>query len=132
MKNLDLTILNMFEWLCILLLAIIATLLLLGAVRSFQAKNVPINNKEKLLRSLKTGLWAGGFWVSCISALFIIYWANIGLRAALFVWVFIGGCTLPIMLLASTVGSFVQLTWLQKLHGTLDYFSDHERRNKGS
>lgn len=130
MDTLSFSQLTIIHWFFLILFVILAIILLIKAVREFRSSEPSYESKEKLRRSFRASLYGGGFWVSCLLALGVIFWANLGIRAALFTLVLIGGCTLPLFFLIGVVGTYIQLSWVQGLRRTIDFIGEQEIKKR--
>lgn len=130
MDALNFSQLTIIHWFFLVLFVILALFLLIKAVKEFQSYGPFYESKDKLRCSLRTSLYAGGFWASCLLVLGVIFGANLGIRAALFTLVLIGGCTLPLFFLVVVVGTYIQLSWVQGLRRTIDFIGEQEIKKR--
>lgn len=126
----DLSHLTAVEWAEFVLFVSAALFFLVRAALTIQGYSGAGKGDEKLHASVITGLYGSGFWLFTILSIFIVLWANLGLKAAVVYAVFLGGCSLPLMFGVVVIGSYIQLGWTDKLRGVQNAIWNHESQKR--
>jgi len=110
--------LNLIHWGLLALFGVAAIFMLFKAGSIVQAYNMPMDRRHKQQKSVQAGVYGAGDWLLCILAIFTVLWANVGLVAAVYMSLILGGCTLPVMFIISVVRVFIQFSWMDKIKET--------------
>jgi uncharacterized membrane protein len=127
----DYTRISLPQWLLIILFILLGLACLIAVLRQFRSSNVPGDNKKRLIRSIISGLLAGGFSTSLLLVWGVFLWIETGNIKSMFFAFLPILCLSPIIIVIMVGISFLQFWYTSKLKQYISQIgiSEYDKKN---